>query len=171
MIQRFVRDKRKLFITAIDFDGAFDRVKRSTLMRKLVLFGCSSLFVHCLANLYSISGNTIYGNGVSVTYMLHSGIRQGMPLSPYLFLFYINDVFDFLDSIFGMNNNNVFDNLHILIHADDANLIATTRDLMIRKLSSVLKYCQLNSIVLQITKCFFTAVNASPEDKELLRDE
>ena len=79
-------------------------------------------------------------------------------------------MFDFLDSIFGMNNNNVFDNLHILIHADDANLIATTRDLMIRKLNSVLKYCQLNSIVLQITKCFFTAVNASPEDKELLRD-
>ena len=170
MIQRFVRDKRKLFITAIDFDGAFDRVKRSTLLRKLVLFGCSSLFVHCLANLYSISGNTIYGNGVSVTYMLHSGIRQGMPLSPYLFLFYINDMFDFLDSIFGMNNNNVFDNLHILIHADDANLIATTRDLMVRKLNSVLKYCKLNSIVLQITKCFFTAVNASPEDKELLRD-
>ena len=169
IVQRCICDKQKLFITAIDFDGAFDRVKRSTLLKKLLLFGASSLFVHCLANLYSISGNTIYRNGASVTYMLHSGIKQGLPLSPYLFLFYINDVFDFLDGIFGTNNNNVLDNLHILIHADDANLIATTRELMLRKLKSMLKYCQLNSVVLQVTKCFFTVVNASSDDTLVLQ--
>ena len=107
---------------------------------------------------------------VKIDEKIISEIKQGLPLSPYLFLFYINDVFDFMDSIFGTNNNNVFNNLHILIHADDANLIATTRDLMIRKLSSMLKYCKLNSVVLQVTKCFFTAVNASSEEKELLHD-
>ena len=66
--------------------------------------------------------------------------------------------------IFSTNNEYVLDNLHILIHADDANLIATTREFMIRKLNSVLTYCKLNSIVLQASKCYFTVVNASPDD-------
>ena len=166
--ERFILDKRKLFITAIDFDGAFDRVKRSTLLRKLLLFGASSLFVHCLANLYSISGNIIYSNGASATYMLCAGIKQGLPLSPYLFLFYIDDVFDFLDRAF-VTDSDVFNNLHILIHADDANLIATTKEVMISKLKSMLCYCKLNSIVLQATKCFFTVLNSSADDKTPLQ--
>ena len=90
IIQHLIKKKRKFFITAVDFDGAFDRVKRSTLLMKLVLAGASSVFVTCLANLYLVSGNTIYSNSSSIIYMLHTGIKQGLPLSPYLFLFYID---------------------------------------------------------------------------------
>ena len=43
LIQRFILDKRKLFITAVDFDGAFDRVKRITLLRKSVTVGARSV--------------------------------------------------------------------------------------------------------------------------------
>ena len=60
----------KIFITAVDFDVAFDRAKRSTLLTKLVRFGASALFVARLANMYSISRNVIYSNGTSVTYIL-----------------------------------------------------------------------------------------------------
>ena len=88
----FNLDKRKLFITTVDFDGAFDRIKRSTLLRKLILFGASSAFVICLVNLYSVRGNIIYCDRASVVYMLYSGIKQGLTLSPYLFLFYIDDI-------------------------------------------------------------------------------
>ena len=49
-IQQFILDKRKLFITAVDFDGAFDRVNRRTLLKKLIAFGAGTLFVSCLAN-------------------------------------------------------------------------------------------------------------------------
>ena len=161
--------KTKIYITAVDFDGAFDRVKRSTLLRKLVAFGASSLFVACLANLYSVSGNYIYDNGASITYMLFSGIKQGLPLSPYLFLFYIDDLFEYLDRIFSGDQSNVFNKLHILIHADDANLIAMTRELMIRKLTSMLEYCKLNSVILQASKCFFLVINGSLEDQKSLQ--
>ena len=45
LIQQFNLDKRKLFVTTVGFDGAFDRVKRSTLLQKLILFGASSTSV------------------------------------------------------------------------------------------------------------------------------
>ena len=44
IIQYLIKKKLKFFITAVDFDGAFDRVKRSTLLMKLVLAGASSIF-------------------------------------------------------------------------------------------------------------------------------
>ena len=168
-IEQFNLEKRKLFITAVDFDGAFDRVKRSTLLRKLLAFGAGSLFVLCLANLYTMSVNTIYSNGASVSYMLHSGIKQGLPLSPYLFLFYIDDVFQYFDELFSKDSLDIYDRLHILIHADDANLFATARNMMISKLHAMLTYCRKNSIVLQPIKCFFTVINGSVEDQESLQ--
>merc|ERR1719466_565645 len=35
-----------------------------------------------------------------LTYMLYATIKQGLPSSPYLFLFYIENVFEHFDSIF-----------------------------------------------------------------------
>ena len=169
LIELFNKTNRKLFITAIDFDGAFDRVKRSTLLKKLLLFGAGSVFVSCLANLYSVSGNVIYNNGASVTYMLYSGIKQGLPLSPYLFLFYIDDVFAYLEKVLRGKGTDLFDDLHILIHADDANLIATSKESMLMKLKSMLDFCKLNSIILQLLKCHFIVINGTLADRASLR--
>ncbi len=166
--EQFLKDKKKLFITAVDFDGAFDRVKRSTLLRKLIFAGAGSTFVMCLANLYSISGNIIYHNDTSITYLLYSGIKQGLPLSPFLFLFYIDDLFDYLDRVFNNTCSDIYDRLHVLIHADDANLFATSRDLMIRKIRTLLAYCKENSVLLQASKCFFTVINGADEDEQTL---
>ena len=47
-----IKFKQKLFFIAIDFDGAFDRVARSILVRKLVLFGAGSVFTLCIASIY-----------------------------------------------------------------------------------------------------------------------
>ena len=168
IVQYCNRFKLKLFITAVDFDGAFDRVRRSTLLRKLVRFGASAAFVFCLANLYSISKNIIYSNNNdSVSYLLYSGIKQGLPLSPYLFLFYIDDVFDYLDDKY--KNSDLLNRLHILIHADDANLLATTRQLMLEKIGYLLEFCRINSILLQASKCWFTVINGLLEDQTSLQ--
>ena len=54
--------------------------------------------------------------------------------------------------------------LHILIHADDANILATTRDDLIKKIHSMMEYCKKNMIRLQVTKCMFLVINGN--DKE-----
>ena len=71
--------------------------------------------------------NVIFRGGSYVLYKLYSGIKQGLPSSPILFLFYINDVFAYLGAIYD-SAKEIFDIIHILIHADDATIIAVDRE-------------------------------------------
>ena len=66
----------------------------------------------------------IYQGKEHRTYNLNADIKQELPLSPLIFLFYINDIFQFFDAIYH-NCASVLDKINILIHADDATLIAT----------------------------------------------
>ena len=93
-----------------------------------------------------------------------AGIKQGLPLSPWLFLFYINDVFDYFDGIFGRNG--LLETVHLLIHADDTTLLASSRESAEQKFRSLLAYCRMNHISLQVSKCEFIVINGDASDRE-----
>ena len=76
LIQQARRQRQTLYIIAADFDGAFDRISRSVLIRKLILFGAGTIFVSCLAPMYMSTENIIFRG---VVYKLFSGIKQGLP--------------------------------------------------------------------------------------------
>ena len=79
--------RRKFFICTLDFDGAFDRVSRNILLKKLGICGAGSLFLMCLALMYKRTESINIQKNNYCIYELLSGIKQGLPLSPYLFLF------------------------------------------------------------------------------------
>ncbi len=160
--------RKKLFICTLDFDGAFDRVSRAILLKKLALFGAGSLFLLCIAAMYKRTESVIIQQDNHCVYELLSGIKQGLPLSPYLFLFYINDVFDFFYAIYDNTSNNILEKIHILIHADDANILSSCRKLLVRKLHSMIHYCDLNAIKLQLSKCRFMVINGTNEDRQVI---
>ena len=163
LIAYAVKFKEKLFLISIDFDGAFDRVSRSVLIRKLSLFGAGTIFVTCIASMYLKTDNVIFQGKEHIMYTLYAGIKQGLPLSPILFLFYVNDIFDFYDAVYGASQC-IYEMVHVLMHADDATLIAATRDLAVSKLKHLLQYCKLNCIIPQYTKCEFIAINGDTTD-------
>ena len=99
LIHHVIKKKEKLFLIAIDFDGAFDSVLRSTLLKKLILFGAGTTFVLSLASIYTSTKYTLFHDKLSKDYFLHAGIKQRSPLFPMLFLFYIDDIFQFFDTI------------------------------------------------------------------------
>ena len=133
--------KLKLFLCTIDFDGAFDRISRKLLIQKLALFGAGSTFIWCIAAMYNKTNSVIIQTDNYSAFTVMSGIKQGLPLSPFLFLFYINDIFDFFYGIYGYRGNSILDRLHLLVHADDANILSSTREMMISKIRSMLIYC------------------------------
>ena len=161
--------RKKFFLCTLDFDGAFDRVSRAILLKKLALFGAGSLFLLCIAAMYRKTESIIIQKDNHYVYEILSGIKQGLPLSPYLFLFYINDVFDYFYRIYDNASNSLLEKIHILIHADDANILSACRDLLIRKLNSMSQYCKLNEIKLQLSKCKFMVINGSATDKQVIR--
>ena len=165
MIQRAKMYKEKLFVIAVDFDGAFDRISRSILIRKLVLFGAGSIFITCLASIYMKTENIIFRHKDYMTYSLSAGIKQGLPLSPYIFLFYVNDIFDYFEGIYGKSLEIVNEIVHLLLHADDATLLASSRMLAVSKLRSLLQYCGINCIVPQYQKCEFIVIYGRKCDK------
>ena len=79
------RLKQKLYIIAIDFDGAFDWVSRSLLIRKLILFGADTIFVWCLASIYMRTDSFMFRND-HMKSRLYSGTKQGLPLSPLIYI-------------------------------------------------------------------------------------
>ncbi len=168
LVQQAKRLKEKIFLIAVDFDGAFDRISRSLLIRKLISFGAGTIFVACIASMYMCTDNIIFRNKDYVTYMLYSGIKQGLPLSPILFIFYINDIFARFREIHGRCVDNIFKLLHLLVHADDVTLIAVSREMSISKLCTLATYCLLNHIIPQVTKCKFIVINGTDGDKEPL---
>ena len=157
--------RKKLYICTIDFDGAFDRVSRNILLQKLALRGAGSIFLFCIASMYKRTESVIIQQDNHSTYELLSGIKQGLPLSPYLFIFYIDDIFEFFYTLFNMISNTLLEKIHILIHADDANILASSRDTLVQKIRRMLQYCNLNKIKLQLSKCMFLVVNGTVEDK------
>ena len=52
MTQHDKRFRMKIFLIAIDFDGAFDRVSLAILVRKLCVFGAGTIFTSCIASIY-----------------------------------------------------------------------------------------------------------------------
>ena len=53
LVQQAIRYNEKIFLITADFDGAFDRISRSLLIRKLIRFGAGTVFVACInVNVY-----------------------------------------------------------------------------------------------------------------------
>ncbi|KER20289.1 hypothetical protein T265_15354, partial [Opisthorchis viverrini] len=84
--------KRPTIPVFLDYRGAIDSVDRSVLLDTLAHQGILRKFVNILGSLYSrASGRVrVYGE-LSKSFRTQSGIRQGCPLSPFLFNFVIDE--------------------------------------------------------------------------------
>ena len=97
-----IAEKRKLYCAYIDFRKAFDMVYRNGIWFKLLNFGVSSKMVNMLQSIYKSVKSCVKVNGHLTDYFeSYMGVKQGEPLSPLMFMFFLNDISS------AINNNHI----------------------------------------------------------------
>ena len=142
VISKVLHSGEKLYCVFIDYEKAFDRINRPLLWHKLIHEGVSSKFVRALKSMYDEVRACIRCNGsLSRSFNSYMGLKQGDPSSPLLFMMFINDLLDNINS----NLENMFklDDiiLFMILYADDAVVFARSKENLQSILNDIELYC------------------------------
>ena len=142
IISKVLNNGEKLYCTFIDYEKAFDRVDRSLLWHKLIYENVSSKFVRAMKSMYNVVKSCVrYKSSLSGFVNSQNGLKQGDPSSPLMFMMFINDIIDNintnLENIFTLQDMQLF----MLLYADDAVVFSTSRESLQSMLNDIELYC------------------------------
>ena len=144
IIQKYMGRKKKLYCCFVDFRQAFDRVKHYKLLYKLRKTEMGSKMYTVIKNMYTTQRKTLQvkiGNHLSHKFTSNIGVKQGDPLSPILFNFYIDELKNYIkEDEFTPKLENV--SIPYLFWADDLVLFSTSKLGLQNNLNSLKKYCE-----------------------------
>ena len=117
-------NKKPLYVCAIDFEKAFDSIKRSCIVKALIKYRCDPLIIDVICQLYENDCTSVYfDNKLVGDIEVSSGIRQGCTGSPILFVMVLNFIIDrFERERIGFRSGEI--RVPCLFFADDGLLIA-----------------------------------------------
>ena len=159
LIQKLFYKKSKLFCAFVDYEKAFDTVIRDALWIKLIENNISCKMLTILKSLYaSVSACIKISSKLSDVFDVTLGLKQGEPLSPLLFILFINDISNSLN----LNDLSESDLSHLCIYllmfADDLILFSTSPDSLQLMLDNVFEYSSKWGLKIDVNKtkvCIF----------------
>ena len=148
----FVQDDS--FILFLDFYKAFDSLEHDFIITALNKFGFGQSFCNAVHTLYSNSNSSIkLASGTSPRFSLKRGVRQGCPLSVYLFLLSVQllNLHIKLSSLKGL----VVANREIFISqlADDTALFLRDASQVSVAINSIQSFSNASGLSLNLNKC------------------
>ena len=159
LIDLVIFKKKKLYVMFVDFSKAYDRVPRGKMISYLKELGCGKRMLYAIRNMYSNTKNVLR------TAVINSsvGVRQGAPTSCLLFVIYMNKMVKMLKDAIPVDN--FLGNLHMLLLMDDTVIVATSREMCIKKFDIMMNYCNEYGMQLNDKKSKFFVINKSVEDQ------
>jgi len=124
IVESTMTNKENAYLTAVDFEKAFDSVNLDYMYDLLLKYGFTQKYIDYVKTLYSNIESCVINNGTTTRYFpVKRGVRQGDPLSPYLFILSIEPLAEYIrinQAISGIKLGQ--EELKISLYADDISL-------------------------------------------------
>jgi hypothetical protein len=158
--------KKRLYCCFIDYQKAFDTIRRSALWGKMIKNGINGKILRVIFNMYETAKSCVKQQSIkSGLFSCNMGVRQGENLSPLLFSFFLNDfetalrtsyngLTNFRDwsRILGTDSVEFFINMYVLLYADDTLVMAESPQELQSALNEVSQYCNKWGLTINQTK-------------------
>ena len=139
----FCKGKGSLFCAFVDLSKAFDKLNYANIWEKLKNIKAGVNVQKMIARMYSDQTKRVCWDGEqSADFRVDKGVRQGSPLSRFLFAIVMDDIVEIIRNLrVGCEINGV--KINIIVYADDIVIMGPTRNAlkkMLRILIKELKY-------------------------------
>ena len=142
LIQKFLNEKKRLYICFVDLKRCFDSINRNALWYKLYNTGIQGKLLRIIRDMYSkVKSCVKQCNSYSDYFEYAVGLRQGEVISPILVSLFMEDIELFLQD--GDNSGLIIDDivLILLLFADDMAVIGRSVEELQNSLDLLYTYC------------------------------
>jgi len=160
-IEKYTKQKKRLYSCFVDYRKAFDTVCREALLFKLCKLGIKGNFFNCVKHMYQNSSAKLKMlNKISEAIDILIGTEQGHPMSPELFKTYLLDLSIDLNEVLGLKIPNLNGELiSHLLWADDLVLLALDQRSLQILIDKVHQFCELWGLSVNISKTAIMVFN------------
>ena len=153
------KEKKKLFIIFVDFSKAYDKVPRKILFEILKKLGCGKRFLRALMAIYKHTLNVLNSEYIKATI----GVKQGGPMSCILFIIYLNVMVIMIKTL---GDDSFLRDLHLMVLMDDTVLVASTKEMVIKKFEIMMEFCSQYGMEVNEIKTNLMVINGNPIDRQ-----
>lgn len=148
-------------ILLIDWEKAFDKIYQSRIWETMARYGVPDALINATRSLYAHATFAVHLNGVtSGTYRQERGIRQGCPLSPFLFIVVMAAIMEDTLTLLrthGEDDPDWIFQLSHLLYTDDTALLASSTPKMSTLLNALETVAARYGLRLNHAKCVWLA--------------
>jgi len=148
-------------ILFLDFYKAFDSLEHNFIFRTLELFGFGKSFIDIVTMFYrNINSSVIVNFDTSKRFDIHRGVRQGCPISPFLFLLATELLCLRINQNETLLGISIFDReLKIAQLADDTTLFLKDKKQLSNALEMIDQFSSASGLKLNISKCEIISIH------------
>ena len=153
----------KLFLIFLDWEKAFDKIDHEKMFQSLMRLSIPDEILDAIKSLYRLPlFQVTHKTQQSDWHAQRTGIRQGCPLSPYLFILTMHVMFsDVKDKFNDPRHRKTFQGINFqdLLYADDTLIVAKSRKSANDYLHLIEEESEYLHLKLNHTKCCYIAYN------------